>query len=484
MSKPNINIPAEFAPNGVRTPFSNAKVQNGFDRINPDVFAGDNLNQFIDDTYKGLNGVLELYEGCVLYDSTVTYTNKSLVFNISNDKIELYHSLQNNNVGNLLTDTDYWKKVNLGGGGGGSLFDFKWSDHLLNDIQWLRGDTFSWQDGSVYVTAYNHLVDDITGKSLQTETIAGYTISYYLADDGHKIAPDTEETDILGLYNDTGIAWYYILDTTNERFKLPRDNAKHGELIEKYSSGTEWYRVYSDGWCEQGGQTTAGITNTFLKPFTTTNYSVSAIDMDTSPGDGGFGTFYYNKSTTSIAFQTTSPSNFEINWSCAGYISTPTNQYLSEYKYLYFYVGEYEQSAVEQTAGLNADLFNAKVDLNASNLNAQGQSLISGLPMPSDTYEAMTVGASGSTYTAPANGWFVAHGVGYANAHSYMYLFTDTSARYNSNYVYDEAQYAIWLPVLKGDVATLQYYNTSFPTVTPDSYGLFFVYAQGSESEA
>lgn len=53
--KPSITIPAEFAPNGVRTPFSNAKVQDGFDKINPDVLAGDNLNQFIDDTYKGLN---------------------------------------------------------------------------------------------------------------------------------------------------------------------------------------------------------------------------------------------------------------------------------------------------------------------------------------------------------------------------------------------------------------------------------------------
>lgn len=114
MSKPNINIPAEFAVNGVKTPFSNAKVQNGFDRINPDVFAGDNLNQFIDDTYKGLNGVLELYEGCVLYDSTVTYTNKSLVFDITNDKIKFYHSLQNGNINHALTDTDYWEEVNLG----------------------------------------------------------------------------------------------------------------------------------------------------------------------------------------------------------------------------------------------------------------------------------------------------------------------------------------------------------------------------------
>ena len=41
------------------------------------------------------------------------------------------------------------------------LFDFKWSDHILNDVQWLRADTFSWQSGSVYEAAYNHLSDDL-----------------------------------------------------------------------------------------------------------------------------------------------------------------------------------------------------------------------------------------------------------------------------------------------------------------------------------
>lgn len=37
-----------------------------------------------------------------------------------------------------------------------NLLDFKWSDHIINNIEWLRADTFSWQDGSVYTSAYNH----------------------------------------------------------------------------------------------------------------------------------------------------------------------------------------------------------------------------------------------------------------------------------------------------------------------------------------
>lgn len=54
-TKPNITIPESFAANGVKADFDNNKILNGFDRIQPDVLAGDNLNKFIDDTYKGLN---------------------------------------------------------------------------------------------------------------------------------------------------------------------------------------------------------------------------------------------------------------------------------------------------------------------------------------------------------------------------------------------------------------------------------------------
>ena len=46
-----------------------------------------------------------------------------------------------------------------------------------------------------------------------------------------------------------------------------------------------------------------------------------------------------------------------------------------------------------------------KADVDASNFNTAGKSLISGLGMPSDNYDDLTRGASGATYTAPANGY-------------------------------------------------------------------------------
>lgn len=43
-------------------------------------------------------------------------------------------------------------------------------------------------------------------------------------------------------------------------------------ITETWRSGTEWYRVWSDGWIEQGGHGTGG-TCTFNKSFSNTNYT-------------------------------------------------------------------------------------------------------------------------------------------------------------------------------------------------------------------
>lgn len=50
-------------------------------------------------------------------------------------------------------------------------------------------------------------------------------------------------------------------------------------VIKNYRSGQNWYRVWSDGWIEQGGYKTQASPNTIslLKSFTTTDYTVLAI---------------------------------------------------------------------------------------------------------------------------------------------------------------------------------------------------------------
>ena len=105
------------------------------------------------------------------------------------------------------------------------LFDYKWADHIPNKLSWLRADTFSWQDGNIYKAAYQHLADDYNNAGVEastSDTIGGVTVWYRLCADGHKICPPEQETNVLNMYNATGISWYYILDQTNKKFKLPR----------------------------------------------------------------------------------------------------------------------------------------------------------------------------------------------------------------------------------------------------------------------
>lgn len=222
------------------------------------------------------------------------------------------------------------------------LFDWKWADHEISDMSWLRADTFSWQDGTVYSDAYDHLADDISGKTLQTETVGGTTISFYLADDGHKICPATQESNVTAIYTATGVAWYYILDTDNTRFKLPRTQfgvTGLRDTVGKYvAPGLPNITGYSRGNCDIGNPADCGGAIKTEKTSTVSYYGTmtsnwsDSFDIDASRSNS-----IYGNSTT---------------------VQPPATQ-----QYLYFYVGQFSQSAVEQTAGLNASLFNNKVDI-------------------------------------------------------------------------------------------------------------------------
>ena len=102
----------------------------------------------------------------------------------------------------------------------------QWYDYVLEDINWIRADNFSWHKGAFYTATYQHLLNDINGKTPQSETIEGTTITYYLADDGHKIVERNQESAVQTIYENTGASWYYIIDRNNSLFKLPRARAQ------------------------------------------------------------------------------------------------------------------------------------------------------------------------------------------------------------------------------------------------------------------
>lgn len=50
-----------------------------------------------------------------------------------------------------------------------SLFDTKWSDHLLDNLSWIRSDTFEWQSGTIYQSAYQKLIEEYNNTASITK---------------------------------------------------------------------------------------------------------------------------------------------------------------------------------------------------------------------------------------------------------------------------------------------------------------------------
>ncbi len=91
-------------------------------------------------------------------------------------------------------------------------------------------------------------------------------------------------------------------------------------ITETYQSGNSWYRIWSDGWCEQGGVKQAGSVNvTFLKMFNNTNYCFVIYYNSVNNASAYHTAAYYLKSKTKSGIQL-SDGGFSGNWHAQGYI--------------------------------------------------------------------------------------------------------------------------------------------------------------------
>ena len=132
------------------------------------------------------------------------------------------------------------------------------------------------------------------------------------------------------------------------------------------------------------------------------------------------------------------------------------------------YVGSY----VSYTNG-RITSFTPKTVFHALDYN--DKSTISGWSMPSSRYIDLTLGASGSTYTAPANGHFFIHKVaGIATAYINFINKTNNTA-INSNTTDKGYSSRMILPVRKGDVVKCEYNSTG------ETIYFRFIYAEGSK---
>lgn len=112
-------------------------------------------------------------------------------------------------------------------------------------------------------------------------------------------------------------------------FTTSLNNGGHGALVESYENNASWYRIYSDGWCEQGGTETP--TNTIpldinlLKTMKDTNYhAIGSFYLTVATGAFSY---YYGQiaNMTTSSFQIRSIKANDnctgVSWEVKGYIS-------------------------------------------------------------------------------------------------------------------------------------------------------------------
>lgn len=132
------------------------------------------------------------------------------------------------------------------------------------------------------------------------------------------------EVDIDEIATDlNGKADVDLSNTNLSTFATKMNTAGIRTIVETYSNGASWYRVYSDGWCEQGGYVNpipSGLTGSsvvFLKEFANTDYfSVPAWgSADYAAVTSG------NRSTTGMTIINRTNSAQWCYWYTCGYIS-------------------------------------------------------------------------------------------------------------------------------------------------------------------
>ena len=238
------------------------------------------------------------------------------------------------------------------------LFYHTFSDHLFNDTSWLRADTYSWQDGTVYTSAYQHLVDDVAaavaaGTTGNYEVINGIGLWYDLAPDGHKIISlsgwSGGEQALADLYNATGVAWYYILDIANTRFKLPR--TKYNVVGLRDSVGS----YVAESLPNITGQT-SGVGNWSLN--SSPSGAFTAVLTGSLAGPEG------SQSYNHTAF------NFNASRSSSAYQDNAPVQQRATQMYLYFYCGNTVQNQTTIDIGQITETLNDKADTDLSNVAA------------------------------------------------------------------------------------------------------------------
>lgn len=268
-----------------------------------------------------------------------------------------------------------------------------WSDHILNDASYLRADTFSWHNGEIYTTAYNLLLNEFNSdKSI--EELEG-NVTYKRTPSGFKIADIAQHENILTTFTMTGKSWFYVLDTAQQRFKLPRTQYSftgirdtvggdvHAGLpsLSSNSTGAHTHtRGTMDitGTADIGGTSTASCFPIHISAtsgaFSVTNSSTKVMQRSESSGSKPAGLTFKASNSWTGSTSSAGGHTHTITDSAGVLGKSNTVQPPATQMYLYFFVGNYARPQSDIDIGelveiVNERDFTAQVTAGKNELN-------------------------------------------------------------------------------------------------------------------
>lgn len=398
-----------------------------------------------------VNGVLKtisyqtcylLQEGIPEYDINTEYSNTSIVKSVNGTRLNFYISLQNNNIGHPLSDTTYWAQATLNTG---------------RNVGEIITSTIPLNDSGV------HLLD---GSVLSGSGIYSDFVSYISNIYNSALNYFCTETEWQTSVNTYGVCGKFVYNSTNNTVRLPKitgiiegttDLNALGDIVQaglpNITGG-----ICGNGFFEEAGSSYYGAlkkgSNSGKQPPAEGKGTAKWLDFDASKSNS-----IYGKSNT------VQPQSIKVLY--------------------YIVVANTQKTEIQVDIDNIATELNGKANISLSNVNSTGSSTGARWAMPSDTYTNLTLGASGSTYTAPANGYFY---LNKTKTSQNQYIAINRKSKdsdafemgvwSNGNPAATSGLVYTYLPAKKDDLIQIDY-------SAGGAVSYFrFIYAQGSESEA
>lgn len=198
----------------------------------------------------------------------------------ANGNPDIFQSLQANNKGNAVTNGQYWNPMGVGRGGFPLMTALPY-DHELNEANWLRADTWSWHDGTIYKAAYQALADaqstgvqssdlwtdyEVVGSPTITNgVVSNFSTSNYITS-SIPFAPGSSTWETITKVNWNGSASVvgFIFGSVNYSFNIsvrPNTSGKLGIYVSSNGSsydiangvqGTNSLQANQDTWVKLG----------------------------------------------------------------------------------------------------------------------------------------------------------------------------------------------------------------------------------------